>query len=576
MDALGGKKYSDLPVEARSFLGDFDAVTFVSGLVQKYAGPEHAKKVSDVIALVRNVATGSIGVGDLPSKLGELFAIDKEAARSFSSDLAIHRLLPVSEMIGLDVESTLREWGADPTVLNGITRIKSEAAHEAPVESSVQRALTDTGAVFSDPVLQHRLELIVASYRDGVRTREQAVAVLMRPVKTGGLEMGEQAAGDVLELVASELGEPNRLPDATKVAGNTLPDGISAGKVPGNDEGGAKADEFTKADEEEIKQIAETKRAVIEQPTLITDTKAAAEKIAADAKLSFATGELKTRFEHIIDARLRDVRDGFETRAKLEAATDQGGVGLAGAQLVAVMEMVEEMDAMHHKALAIEMAGKKEAHVAQKAQRAQEAEGVAAQEAQVMAKRYAEITGKAPTELVAPTPSRPTSVPTAQAVEQREQQIDTAKVRSAIEAAKAPEPAVRPVLSEASIPTAPSGRPKVEDIRFERKLAGPIEELRLLTLTDFRRLSKEAKQSTQKIHDKVELVSQEGYDRRIAAVRAWRESPLSQMYVALSREALIAGKGIAQILAEKRAAGEDVPTDVELGAIVELNGILRF
>ena len=243
-------------------MGDFDAVTFVSGLVQKYAGPEHAKKVSDVIALVRNVATGSIGVGDLPSKLGELFAIDKEAARSFSSDLAIHRLLPVSEMIGLDVESTLREWGADPTVLNGITRIKSEAAHEAPVESSVQRALTDTGAVFSDPVLQHRLELIVASYRDGVRTREQAVAVLMRPVKTGGLEMGEQAAGDVLELVASELGEPNRLPDATKVAGNTLPDGISAGKVPGNDEGGAKADEFTKADEEEIKQVVVKLRAV--------------------------------------------------------------------------------------------------------------------------------------------------------------------------------------------------------------------------------------------------------------------------------------------------------------------------
>jgi hypothetical protein len=322
--------------------------------------------------------------------------------------------------------------------------------------------------------------------------------------------------------------------------------------------------------------VAEQKKAAMETPSLVTDTRAAAEKIAADAKLSFATGELKTRFEHIIDARLRDVRDGFETRAKLEAPVELGGLGLFGAQLVDVVEAAENLDAMHHKALAAQMEEKKRQARAERSEMAERSEKIQAKDAQVMAQRYAEITGKAPTELVEPMASRPTALPMAETVERRARQIDTSKVKEAIEAAKTPTATVRAVLSPASIPMASSGRPKVEDVRFERKLAGPVEELRLLTLVDFRRLSKDPTQAARKVRDKVELAAQEGYDRRIAAVRAWRESPLCQLYVSLSREALIAGKGIAQVLDEKRAAGEDVPSNEELKAVVELNGELRF
>lgn len=558
-------KFSQLPREVTDFLVSDDGQQQVLDLMETHGiDSEHLDELYD---LVEAVIFGETQLDDVPAAFALASGLSSETGNRAMLEFLSLRLLPIADAVGIDVASAMKRWGASADV--------SDQVNKVTVIGPTPE--TKSGARISDPVLQHRLELIAASYRDGVRTREQAVAVLMRPIKTGGLEMGEQAANDVLMLVSSELGEPKKPePEEKKVEVPPEPAAVPAVPVVEPSNTGAKSDEFTKADEEEIKQITETKRAVIEQPTLITDTKAAAEKIAADAKLSFATGELKTRFEHIIDARLRDVRDGFETRAKLEAATDQGGVGLAGTQLVAVMEMVEAMDAMHHKALAAGMEQKKQQALVEKVERAQMAEKVQAQEAQVMAKRYAEITGKAPTELVSPTPSRPTAAPAAEAVQQREQQIDTAKVKAAIEAAKVPGPSVTPVLSEASIPTAPSGRPKVEDIRFERKLAGPIEELRLLTLTDFRRLSKEAKQSTQKIHDKVELVSQEGYDRRIAAIRAWRESPLSLMYVALSREALIAGKGIAQILAEKRAAGEDVPTDDELRAIVELNGTLRF
>lgn len=345
-----------------------------------------------------------------------------------------------------------------------------------------------------------------------------------------------------------------------------------------NEQGGVRGgDGLTEKDDEEVRGIVEARKVAPLEPALVTDTKAAAEKIAAGAAVTFASGEMRTRFEHIMDARLRDVRDGFETRARLEAPAEQGGLGLSGAPLVAVMEAVEAMDAAHHAALGVELAKKKEALKAEKGARAEQVGQLASDDAQVMAKRYAELTGKAPKEMVVPTPSRATAaIPAAEAVARRAQQIDTGKVRAAIDAAKAEAPKVTPVLSAGSVARVASGRPTVNDVVFERKLAGPVEELRLLTLADFRRLSKDPEDAARKIEAKVELVSAEGYDQRIAAIRAWRESPLVRLYVELSREALLSGKGIDDLLSGRRAAGEDMPTEAELKAVVDLNGTLRF
>lgn len=572
------RTYNDLPEAVFDFLNDASGVEAIGLIVQHHKGKPSDK--AKLLYLSDQIALGGVALDALPGELARIFGLDEQAARGATIEFVAARVLPIAGPLGIDAVGFLRSLGAEPAVYQNVESIKAEPVASQTVSVGGIRTRGDMAAAlsgnsipkFSDPVLQHRLELIEASYRDGVRTREQAVKVLMRPIKTGGLEMSEEEAGQVLDLVPPKSAKTE--PVAAEPAVE-LPKAAEQPKIQ-TVEGGAKADAFLQEDEEEVRKAAESKKEAMEHPTLITDTKAAADRIVADAKLSFATGELRTRFDHIIDARLRDVRDGFETRARLEAPADQGGLGLAGAQLVAVMEAVEAMDATHHRALAAEMAKKKDELRAKKEESAKGAEATAQKEAQVMAKRYAEITGRAPTELVAPTPSRPTASPKQETVARRERQIDTDKVRAAIEAAKVPSPSVRPVLSEASVPSAPSGRPKVEDVRFERKLAGPVEELRLLTLADFRRLSKDPRQATRKIQDKVELVSQEGYDRRIAAIKAWRESPISRLYVSLSRDALLAGKGIFQVLAEKRAAGEDVPTDEELRAVVELNGSLRF
>ncbi|MEI6511458.1 MAG: hypothetical protein WCO25_05490 [Candidatus Uhrbacteria bacterium] len=552
-----------VPEPVLDFLSSFDNFSFVKAFLSAHGLPKEGRTalLSYQDKAVRNDAS----LQDLPSFLKGI-GVPEEILTASACEFAANSFLPISEWIPIDVKAQLSAWGADLSKYEGIKPFEVEKIPEPPKPpepTPIHQTLAAKGAVFSDPIMQHRLELILASHHDGVRTKEQAMAVLVRSVKTGGLEMNEIEAGKVLGMV----------PVAPPVVIEKPAEPVATPEV-----AGAKADHFSEADAAEVAKIAETKKAAMETPMLITDTKAASDRIVAEANLVFPSGEVRTRFDHIIDARLRDVRDGFGTREKMEASVESGGVGMSGASLVAAMEMVENMDAMHHLALGAKTDFLKEKIVAEKAERAEMAEKQTAQEAQVMSQRYAEITGKAPDAHVEPSTSARTSmaIPAAQATEQRAQSIDTSKVKAAIEATKAAGPVVTPVMSAATIPTTASGRPIVEDIRFERKLAGPVEELRMLTLSDFRRLSSDPKQAILRIRDKVELAAQEGYEHRIAAIKAWRESPLSQMYVAVSREALMAGKSIVDALADKRSRGEEVLKDEELHAIVELNGILRF
>ena len=555
-------QFSQLPRDVADFLVSDEGREEIVNFLGSYG--VSAENLDPVYDLVEAVIFGEVELKYFPKALASAVNIPPSVSiYEAASKFAELRLLPIAEAVGIDVAGSIKSWNAPQ-----------------PEPNQIQQTLSEKGAVFSDPIMQHRLELILASYRDGVRTREQATAVLMRSVKTGGLEMGEKEASDVLEMVGKPEFPGTLVPSgelATSVESPAVDSSEASGtEVPGKS--GANPDHFSDADAAEVAAVAAYKKIALEVPELITDTKAAADRIVAETKVSFASGELRTRFDHIVDARLRDVRDGFGTREKLEASVESGGVGMSGPALVAVMEMVESMDAMHHLALGAKTDYLKEKIATEKAAKAESAEAAKTQDAQVMSQRYAEITGKAPDAHVEPSTTARASVaiPASVATEQRAQSIDTAKVKAAIEAAKPVGPVVTPVMSAASIPATASGRPVVEDIRFERKLAGPVEELRMLTLSDFRRLSSDPKQAILRVRDKVELAAQEGYEHRIAAIKAWRESPLSQLYVSVSREALMGGKSIVDVLADKRSRNEDVLKDDELHAIVELNGILRF
>jgi hypothetical protein len=275
--------------------------------------------------------------------------------------------------------------------------------------------------------------------------------------------------------------------------------------------------------------------------------------------------ESQKRLAKIVEARLKDVRDAYATRAEIEKPVISGGLGLTGSALADLMEKIESAAYDARRAADQRAAAQKAVHMERGIARRDAGNTAREQEEQLLARRYAELTGKAPTKTVGAIGARSSLAMSAQeSVSRAAQNIDKAKVKQAV-AASAP-PTLRPAAS----------RPRMEDVRPAHRLAGPVDELRLLTLEDFRRLSKDPKTAMAKVVDQADLLRSQGEDQWFAAVKAWRASPLNGWYVRVMQEALTRGLDTRALLAEKRAAGETVPSDAEVDALVMLNGRLRF
>ncbi len=142
-----------------------------------------------------------------------------------------------------------------------------------------------------------------------------------------------------------------------------------------------------------------------------------------------------------------------------------------------------------------------------------------------------------------------------------------------------PKPAVPKAkvrVSPPSIKPKPEVKKKVEEIKFERKLTGPVEELRQMRLEDFRRLSKDTKERAIKIKDKVDLLEEESFDKRMKGVAAWQESPINRVYLDLIQAAFQTGKNIQTIISEREAQGRQTLSWDEFQSILDLNQKLKI
>lgn len=119
------------------------------------------------------------------------------------------------------------------------------------------------------------------------------------------------------------------------------------------------------------------------------------------------------------------------------------------------------------------------------------------------------------------------------------------------------------------------GKVKMDDIKFEPRIMGPIDELRYMNLINFRRLDKNPLRATEKIKEKINLLEDE-YKRKLEGIKAWRLSPLNKLYLEMGGLSISDKKPIGIVIEERKAAGKDFLNDQELEAIIKLNKDLRF
>jgi hypothetical protein len=119
-------------------------------------------------------------------------------------------------------------------------------------------------------------------------------------------------------------------------------------------------------------------------------------------------------------------------------------------------------------------------------------------------------------------------------------------------------------------------KPRIEDVKYGPRLVSLVDELKNITLSEFRRLAKDPQAAADKIFQKIETLGGESFEKRTQGVTALQSSPLQRSYLSLVGESFGQGKSVQELADAKRAAGEDDLSPAEISAVISLNSKLHY
>lgn len=351
---------------------------------------------------------------------------------------------------------------------------------------------------------------------------------------------------------------------------------------------------------------------------------AAVDEAVAASGAAPADEDLKRRFRLLVSLYFRDLRDGLETKSKFTMPVASGGMGVSDAEADRVMAALKAKAAAFHAGAYDRKVEEKAKYVEERQARVMNEQGEGErQEQDELERAYADLlrrggarasgrppfaptggeqaeprvipvvaAGGTPVAVVIPKlpPAAPPPAPPSASVREPRGTVPegTVPIAATFSAAPAnlplaplsPPPNAGPPVAEkpsaTSPPSAPTGgQPMVSDVKFTPRLTGPVEELRQLALKDFRRLSKDPREATLKIKDKIDLLDDLGFEIKTQGIKAWQDSEISKLYLSILRRSL-EGRPVVEVISELEKKGEPFLNKPEFDSITELNRKLRF
>lgn len=590
----------------QAFLADGSVMTVFEAILEKFALPK--QRAEELLDATDAVLDGNLELKDMPALFAQAFGIEEERSRRVTCDVVGFRLLPLEEYVP-NVVQQLNDWGADmnkyPKSRVGKLRMSAET-----LASQLDERL---GLDFSE-VLVKRCAFLLSAYWFGEKTKESTLTFFSRATTIGGLGLTPAQSQD---LVAA-IDDQRAMVDLEKTI-----DGVTPKTVNSGEEVVAEIEKMVEAEEaEHAIEILPSHEITSEIPIInkpqatpytprpaspsdplpTAEAKSAARQLARDvipvnASMEEITQHVAESVRSVINANripqeifaelvrkaLRGVRSLTQTHDVL--ARD---FKLAGADLDTVNVAIEAgYEAMHSKAASEPVANGSQlrSSVTQSFPLRQGFDGQAEGQGggapkpasdELLDRRFASITKNASAEHAEEVmPGARVSLARTVA-EERAQQVSAIDPEKLVQAQIASRPTpVAPMLTVGSVSPRKTDR-VLTDIQPVRRLVGPVDELANMTPAEFRRLSTTPADAVQKIEDILSTLEHQSYEDRVKGIQAWRQSPMNQLYVAMTNAALMDGGGMAEVAAKRRSAGEESLSPAEIRALSNLNERLRF
>jgi len=358
---------------------------------------------------------------------------------------------------------------------------------------------------------------------------------------------------------------------------------------------------FSTEDEEEVKKLTERVQEFAGAELKIDNAPEIADQAVKELDYNFSSEELSDRFGKILITYIKGVRNKLDAKQTLLKPIEEGGLGLndilAGKALAVSDEIKEEFIEKEKTETTPETSKEKEKTESEYIEKDKEKTvgSFPGGGARDMDYDYSalEKRGEKPTSQEL-RDEKKTEVSELQALNLRTAPADERKKQPPEEEKKTKRKAVLDLTEQenntkdsASVFNVKraikkagkedkSGKIIMEDIKHVPKLSGPIDELKEMDLEHFRRLEENPKTAAGKIKDKISCLEEDGYDKKLAGVKAWRHSRLNKLYLQIGQEAIKERKGIGSVINERQSAGNNCLTEIEFEVIMELNKKLRF
>lgn len=322
----------------------------------------------------------------------------------------------------------------------------------------------------------------------------------------------------------------------------------------------------------EEKSVAKTVDAAVKKELPLLESMV--QDAVSGTGVTLSGDDMRRRYSLLISLYFRDLRDSLETKSKFTMPQQSGGMGFDDATADRVMADLGARNAKYKEQLTGKAADDKSQYVAKRTEailniqenidRADQEKGDKAFEGLM------QRVGVRGEEQPAPPVAEPKSIP----VVGLDSKPPAASAASAIPVSGQPTaPRMSQVVDAGS--RASGNRPMVADVAYAPKLTGPVEELRQLTLKDFRRLSRDPKEATLKIKDKIDLLEDQSFEVKTAGINAWHECEVNRMYLEILRQSL-EGKPMVEVIADMEKNAVPTLTKDEFDAVMQLNQKLRF
>jgi len=95
-------------------------------------------------------------------------------------------------------------------------------------------------------------------------------------------------------------------------------------------------------------------------------------------------------------------------------------------------------------------------------------------------------------------------------------------------------------------------KPEIKDVKSEKRLIGPIDELEMMTLDDFRRLGRDEEEIKEELIEKIQILEEESFVKRVKGLNAWKRSPVFKLYLEMMLQGINQKKSINRVIEDRQ------------------------